>query len=808
MADSSSLYGSSTPQGTVASSNYTTLYSGGNNFVPSGDNVIISGTLTVNGCAILTDCNAFSLLPANATTVNAFNAATAVSIGGSTGVTTIQNQLATGHYLFPLNDGAANQILTTNGSGVLSWTSISSLGVVTSITGTANQVIVSNPTGNVTLSLPQDIATTSNPVFAGVTGGNVTVGVSTDNTINTTTGDLIIDSATNLVKVSADLNVDNGALFVNATTNRVGINNNNPEFELHIDQGLDGLTQLGMSTIERTALWTLNDSDDLFSFSYGFPAGSYNRLQFNPTDQWFNTGKLGVATAAPAYTLDVGGDAKVTADLTVGSFLRLNGATSGYSTIIADPTGDIINYQLPAAQGASATVLTNNGTGVLSWAATGNPFNQSLNTTDDVEFNTVTTTNGLDSSLIYTDEIRSLTNGYVTLISPTGKVEIQYGETLSYPNGYMDFIVNSNYWRFNADGTTSFPNYIFPAADGSTDQMLITSGTGTLSWANRNPFDQSLNTTDNVEFASVKTDIIETVEVRPFDSATNTVRMISTGSGTYQTGKAEMAITESSSFPDGLAVIDVNSKIWYFESDGKTQFPFYTFPANDGTANQVLTTDGFGNLYWALPGGGGSTFGNITIAVDTDNTISTTTGNLVLDSASNTIDMNVATINTDATTLQLFTTNANNITIGGAGTNNSVTDYITLGASGKTYAVAVQALLTQQGITTKASSSFLNKTTTSPILIQSTTRTSMKGMVTITDDVTGAIHTMEFLANRKGLAGTPLITIYGEVYSDAPLATLTVVNGGSANGLQLYATLASTNSTDIYITRDSLGAVI
>lgn len=38
---------------------------------------------------------------------------------------------------------------------------------VTSITGTTNQVIASAPTGNVTLSLPQDIAFGSTPIFAG-----------------------------------------------------------------------------------------------------------------------------------------------------------------------------------------------------------------------------------------------------------------------------------------------------------------------------------------------------------------------------------------------------------------------------------------------------------------------------------------------------------------------------------------------------------------------------------------------------------------------------------------------------------------
>ena len=42
-------------------------------------------------------------------------------------------------------------------------------GAVTSITGTTNQIIVSSPTGAVTLSLPQDIATGSSPTFSALT---------------------------------------------------------------------------------------------------------------------------------------------------------------------------------------------------------------------------------------------------------------------------------------------------------------------------------------------------------------------------------------------------------------------------------------------------------------------------------------------------------------------------------------------------------------------------------------------------------------------------------------------------------------
>jgi len=67
--------------------------------------------------------------------------------------------------------------VTVNGKGLV--TAVSSNAIpVTSITGTANEVIASSSTGAVTLSLPQAIATTSSPTFAGetITGDSIILG--------------------------------------------------------------------------------------------------------------------------------------------------------------------------------------------------------------------------------------------------------------------------------------------------------------------------------------------------------------------------------------------------------------------------------------------------------------------------------------------------------------------------------------------------------------------------------------------------------------------------------------------------------
>lgn len=68
---------------------------------------------------------------------------------------------------------AGNGIAVLNSVGGIS---ISNMGVL-SLTGTADQVIVSGSTGDITLGLPQSIATTSTPTFAGMVLNGVLTGV-------------------------------------------------------------------------------------------------------------------------------------------------------------------------------------------------------------------------------------------------------------------------------------------------------------------------------------------------------------------------------------------------------------------------------------------------------------------------------------------------------------------------------------------------------------------------------------------------------------------------------------------------------
>lgn len=94
---------------------------------------------------------------------------------------------------------------------------------IATIAGTTNQVTVTgsgSETAAVTLSLPQDIHTAANPTFAGATLDAVQIGVTAANEIDTSSGNLVIDSAGGTVTIDDNLTVS-GNLVVNGTTTTV-----------------------------------------------------------------------------------------------------------------------------------------------------------------------------------------------------------------------------------------------------------------------------------------------------------------------------------------------------------------------------------------------------------------------------------------------------------------------------------------------------------------------------------------------------------------------------------------------------------
>lgn len=352
MTSSSSLYGSTTTTGTVASDNYTTLYSTGTGTV-ANNNLVVPGTLTVNGCAILTNCTTFNLLPTTATTINFGNAATILNIGASTGITTINNQLALANYSFPVADGTANQVLTTDGAGNVYW---------------------------------------ALPGGGGSQFGNITIGITTDNTIDTTTGDLFITSSTGEIEVTGNLTVtgftttDYVEIPVNNTSNAIGIGGPMADASPGSDFWHIGGYSAGGAGNNDGALEIAtanNGSEPIYVRQY---TGG------NTAGVW----PYGNTVQRTLTLLDNNGATILPVSLT------LEGSTSGSTTFTAPATGSTLSYVLPGTAGAANTVLTNDGSGNLTWALPGGGGSTFGNVTVGVATdNTVSTTTGdliLDSA--------------------------------------------------------------------------------------------------------------------------------------------------------------------------------------------------------------------------------------------------------------------------------------------------------------------------------------------------------------------------------------------------------------------------
>jgi hypothetical protein len=236
-----------------------------------------TGSITISlPSTISADISGTAASATYATTAGTANsvAANSVTLGTST----------TGNYVEIISAGSG---IDVSGSGTESASvTITNSGVI-SLAGTTNQVSVSASTGSVTLSLPQDIHSGATPTFAGTTSGNIRVGVTTDNEIDTSSGNLTIDSAGGTVTVddnlvvNGNLTVSGSATYVNTeiielADNTIILNSNatgtaSQDAGIEVERGDD--TNVSLIWNETSENWTLtNDGTNYHSIARKYSA--------------------------------------------------------------------------------------------------------------------------------------------------------------------------------------------------------------------------------------------------------------------------------------------------------------------------------------------------------------------------------------------------------------------------------------------------------------------------------------------------------------------------------------------------------
>jgi hypothetical protein len=129
-------------------------------------------------------------------------------------------------------------------------------------------------------------------------------------------------------------------------------------------------------------------------------------------------------------------------------------------------------WTLPAADGAFNTVLTTNGSGVLSWSA---PTAAAAGSDTYVQFNDGGTAIGADSGLTYNKTTDTLTVGLSSaagILNLNGQGELRLRD-----------VDSTHYVALRSASTvTTSVTWTLPSSDGSAGTILTTDGSGTLSF--------------------------------------------------------------------------------------------------------------------------------------------------------------------------------------------------------------------------------------------------------------------------------------------------------------------------------------
>ena len=460
----------------------------------------------------------------------------------------------------PTSDGSSSQILQTNGSGSLSWTDVNanSVGVLTGSTPLIFEgdtgddyettLTITDPTADRTLTVPDESGTivlnvngtakTGTGSGAGVfsSEGNYDVTLQTG---NSTTGSITITDGSN----------GNIAITPNGT-GEVDIS------KVDIDGGAVDGTVIGANSAAAGTFTTLNGASIFASTSVDVTGSAGVILENDETITNSTDGtvvingivKGGTGSAAGVFTSSGDQDLTLqTGNSTTGSITITDGS-NGNIAITPNGTGEVDISKVDIDGGAvDGTVIGANSAAAGTFSGITGPIGASSASTG--AFTTLSASGAGDL------------NGDVNL-SGTVSLDGSANELRFYEGG--------NYVGFEAPSLSADKIWVLPGSDGSSNQVLQTNGSGTLSWATitatsvgtlsgGTPLVFEGATADAYETSFAITDPSSSDKTITFPDATGTV--ITTGNSGSLTSAANLATVGSVTSGTWRATAIANDKV-------------------------------------------------------------------------------------------------------------------------------------------------------------------------------------------------------------------------------------------------------